>query len=218
MTTTTYVLADAQPIIRIGLRALLETEPVNHVVGDTGDGLEAVRFVDILKPDILISDILLSGLGGLEVARQVRDRNPKTRVLIFSQQSNESFVLEALKYGVYAYVLKDADEKELLHAIGRVISGQRYLSAALSERAMEAYVGKAASLPPDAYDSLTTREREVLQLAAEGIKSSEIGERLSISPRTAEAHRAHLSRKLGLHSQSDLIRFAIRRGLLPIDI
>lgn len=217
MSETTIVLADDHPIVRQGLHTLLETEPGFRVVGETGDGLEAVHLAERLKPDVLVTDLMMPGLMGLEVARQVRERVSGTRVLILSMYNNEAYVLEALRNGAFGYVLKDSAATELLHAVSTVAAGRRHLSEALSERAIEAYIGRAATLPLDAYDTLTTREREALQLAAEGNSSAEIADRLSISPRTAENHRGHLMRKLGLRTQTDLIRYAIRRGLLSID-
>ena len=217
MRATTIVLADDHPIVRQGLRALLEAEPGFRIVGEAGDGLEAVQMVERLKPDVLVTDVMMPGLTGLEVARQVRERVQGTRVLVLSMYNNEAYVLEALKNGAAGYVLKDSAAAEMIQAVQEVASGRRHLSAPLSERAIQAYIGKAASLPADVYDTLTTREREVLQLAAEGNNNAEIAERLSISPRTAEAHRAHLMRKLSLRTQTDLIRFAIRRGILPVD-
>ncbi|MGI4788925.1 MAG: response regulator [Janthinobacterium lividum] len=217
MSVTTIVLADDHPVVRQGLRALLETEPGLQVVGETGNGLEAIQLALRLKPDVLVTDLMMPGLTGLEVARQIRDRVPETRVLVLSMYSTEAYVLEALKNGASGFVMKDCPAADLLNAVSEVAAGRRHLSAALSDRTLDAYIGKAASVPLDAYDSLTTREREVLQLAAEGGSSTDIANRLSISPRTAETHRGHLMRKLGLRTQTDLIRFAIRRGVLLID-
>jgi two-component system response regulator NreC len=214
MSETTIVLADDHPVVLWGLRALLEPEPDLRVVGEARDGLEAVRLVERLEPDVLVTDLIMPGLMGLDVARQVRERVPETRVLVLSIHSHEAYVLEALRNGVLGFVLKDTAAAELRDAIFKVASGRRYLSAALSERAIDAYAGSAASLPSEPYDALTTREREVMHLAAEGCSGAGIAERLSISLRTAEAHRGHLMRKLGLRTQTDLIRFAIRRGIL----
>ncbi len=218
MNETTIMLADDHPVVRQGLRNLLETGTGFCIVGESGDGLETVQLAERLKPDVLITDIMMPGLTGMEIARQVRDRAPRTRVLVLSMYNNEAYVLEALKNGAAGFVLKDSAATELLHAVSKVAAGQRHLSEALSERAIDAYIGKATSLPLDAYETLTTREREVLQLVAEGSNSAEVAERLFISPRTAETHRAHAIRKLGLRTQTDLIRFAIRRGLLAAEV
>jgi DNA-binding NarL/FixJ family response regulator len=131
--------------------------------------------------------------------------------------ANEPYVLEALKNGASGYVLKDSSGTDLVHAVRQVMLGQRYLSPPLSERAVEAYMQKSVETSLDPYEALTDREREVLQLAAEGLSNPEIASRLSISPRTVETHRANLMRKLGLKTQTDLIRYALRRGILPME-
>jgi two-component system, NarL family, response regulator NreC len=209
------LLADDHPVVRRGLRAVLEGETDFRVTGETGDGLEAVRLVEELRPQVLVLDLMMPGVGGLEVARQVNLRFPTTKVVILSMHANEAYVLEALRNGASAYVLKDAGGGELLQAVRSVVAGSRYLSPPLSERAIADYVEKAKSAPLDPVGELTTREREVLGLAAEGQSTGDIAARLGISPRTAETHRANLMRKLGLHSQTDLVRFAIRQGILP---
>ena len=215
MSRTTILLADDHPVVRQGLRALLESEPEFAVVGEASDGLEAVGLVERLKPNVLVLDLMMPGLNGLEVARQVRQRAPKTRVVFLSIHANEAYVLEALRNGAAGYVIKDATTAELVRAVREVAAGRRYLSPPLSEHAIEAYLEKAKGAPLDRYETLTTREREVLHLAAEGLSNPEIAARLGISPRTTETHRAHLMSKLGLHSQTDLVRYALRRGIIP---
>ena len=212
---TTIVLADDHPVVRRGLRALLEAVPDFRVTGETGDGLEAVRLVEELRPQVLILDLVMPGVGGLEVARQVNHRFPSTKVVILSMHANEAYVLEALRNGASGYVLKDAGGSELVQAVRTVIAGGRYLSPPLSDMAIAAYVEKAKSTPFDPMRELTTREREVFGLAADGQSSGDIAARLGISTRTAETHRANMMRKLGLHSQTDLVRFAIRQGIQP---
>jgi two-component system, NarL family, response regulator NreC len=212
----TIAVADDHPLVRQGLRAVLEAEPDFQLVGEAGDGLEATQLVERLRPDALVIDLMMPGLNGLEVTRQVRQRSPETRVVVLSMHADEGYVLEALRNGAVGYVLKDSSATELVQALRDVFAGQRYLSRQLSERAIEAYIQRAESTAPDSYHSLTTREREVLQLAAEGCSSAEIAARLSISPRTAETHRSNLMRKLGLHTQTDLIRYALRRGIIPM--
>jgi two-component system, NarL family, response regulator NreC len=214
---TTIILADDHPIVRRGLRSVLEAEKDFKLIGEAGDGLEAVRMVENLQPDILITDMMMPGLTGLEVTRQVKHRVPKTKIIILSMHASESYVLEALRNGANGYVLKDTVSEELVEAIRDVIAGRRYLSSQLSERAIETYILKAESTPEDSYGSLTTREREVLKLAAEGSTNNEIAERLFISPRTAETHRANLMKKLALSNHTELIRYAIRRGVLSLD-
>lgn len=215
--TTSILLADDHPVVRHGLRALLEAERDFRIVGEADDGLETVRMVESLQPDVLVLDLMMPSLNGLEVTRQVCQRVPQTQVIILSMHADEAYVLEALRNGAVGYVLKDASAGELVRAVREVIAGRRYLSPPLSERAIEAYVQKASEGALDPYETLTTREREVLHLVAEGYTSAEIAARLSISPRTVEVHRANVMRKLGLRSQTDLIRYALRRGILPLE-
>ena len=214
---TEIVLADDHPVVRQGLRALLQAEADFRLIGESGDGLEAVQLVERLHPDILVLDLMMPGLSGLEVTLQVSRRSPKTRVVILSMYSNEAYVLEALKNGAAAYVLKDSTAAELVLAVREVAAGRRYLSPPLSERAIEEYTQKAKAAPLNLYETLTTREREVLHLAAEGRSNAEVAARLAISSRTAETHRTNLMRKLGLHSQTELVRYALRRGIVPME-
>lgn len=211
------LLADDHNIVRQGLRALLQSEPHFRLVGEASDGIEAVRLAERMKPDVLITDLMMPGLNGLEVTRQVTKALPQIRVIILSMYTNDAYVLEAFKNGALGYVLKDSQAADLIQAVKEVIVGNRYLSPPLSERALELYLQKVESVPDDPYELLTTREREVLQLVAEGRTSSEIAARLFISPRTAEGHRANLMRKLNLQNNADLIRLALKRGILPMD-
>jgi DNA-binding NarL/FixJ family response regulator len=211
---TTIALVEDHQIVRQGLRALLEAEPDFRVVGEAGSGLEAVRLVERTHPQVLIVDLMLPDLNGLEVTRQVTQRFPETRVVVLSMRSVESYVLGALNNGAYAYVLKASSVADLVHAVRETIAGRHYLSPPLSERAIEAYADTAARVTIDPYETLTNREREVLHLAAQGLTNAEIAARLSISPATVATHRSSLMRKLNLHSQTDLVRYAIQQGIL----
>jgi len=214
---TTIVLADDHHVVRQGLRGLLEAEPDFSVVGETGDGLEVAQLVERLQPDVLLLDLMMPGLNGLEVTRRLSQRSLQTRVVILSMYANEAYVLEALRAGAAAYVLKESTSAELVRAIREAIAGRRYLSPPLSERAIETYVQKAKEAMLDPYETLTNREREVLHLAAEGHTNAKIAARLFISRRTVETHRTNLMRKLGLRTQTDLIRYALQRGILPME-
>jgi DNA-binding NarL/FixJ family response regulator len=216
-TTTTIVLADDHHIVRQGLRALLEVENDLHVVGEAGDGLEAVQKVELLGPKVLVLDLMMPGLNGLDVLKQIKKRSPNTQIVILSMYANEAYVLEALSNGASAYVLKDSKSADLVQAVREAAAGRRYLSPPLTARAIEVYQERAQSTTVDRYETLTAREREVLHLAAEGRTNSEIAVRLGISSRTAETHRANLMHKLDMHSQAELIRFALRRGIIPME-
>jgi DNA-binding NarL/FixJ family response regulator len=211
------VLADDHAIVRQGLRALLETDQGCEVVGEAADGLTALQLIDTLQPDVAVLDLQMPDLGGLEVARRVQQQAPGTRVIILSMHGDEPFVQEALRYGVKGYVLKGSSTSELVSAVQAAVAGKRFLSAVLTERALDAYVQQAHDVakPIDRYDLLTNREREVLHLAAQGLNYAEMGQRLAISPRTAETHRGNVLRKLGLKDQTELVRYALSRGLLP---
>jgi two-component system, NarL family, response regulator NreC len=209
------VLGDDHKIVLKGLKALLETQPGLTVIGDATDGLKVASLTERLKPDVLVLDLMMPGLSGFDVTRRVVKRVPKTRVVILSMYSSEPHVVEALKSGASAYVLKDASTEELVAAIRDAAAGRRYLSAPFSSELIDTYLKRPSGVDP--YDTLTPREREVLHLVAEGLTSGEIAGRLFISPRTAESHRANLMRKLGLRSRTDLVRFAFQRGIVPLE-
>jgi DNA-binding NarL/FixJ family response regulator len=214
---TTIVLADDHRIVREGLSALLKAEPDFSIIGEVGDGLAALELIKKSHPDVVVLDLMMPGLNGLEVARQISKQMPQVRIVILSMYDDEGFVLEALANGVSAYVLKDAGSADLVRAVREVAAGHHYLSPPLSDRAIDAYQQIARAGAVDKYETLTTREREVLHLSVEGHTNSEIATRLGISVRTAETHRSRLMHKLGIHTQVDLIRYAIRRGIIPLD-
>ena len=212
---TTIVLGDDHKIVLRGLRALLEAQPGFTVLGEAADGLKVTSLVERLKPDVLVVDLMMPGLSGFDVTRRVTKKLPKTHVVILSMYSSEAHVVEALRSGAAAYVLKDASAEELVAAIREAAVGRRYLSAPFSNDQIDSYLKRPGGIDP--YETLTPREREVLHLVAEGLTSGEIAGRLFISPRTAESHRANLMRKLGLRSRTDLVRFAFQRGIVPLE-
>jgi two-component system, NarL family, response regulator NreC len=212
---TTIVLADDHKVVRQGLRAVLEFEPGFRVIGEAGNGLEAARVVERLRPNVLVLDLMIPGLSGLEVVRQLRKGSPKTRVVILSMHSDKSYVLEAWRNGAAGYVLKDSSAEDLIKAVQEAAANRRYLSPPLSHVAVEAYAHhQASAIRTDPYDLLSSREREVFQLAAEGHTNKEIGKMLFISPRTVEIHRANMMSKLDLRNYTELIRYALRRGII----
>lgn len=214
--SVTLILADDHPIVRQGLRHLLEGEPEFRIVGEAGDGIEALQLVERFKPNILVVDMMMPGLNGLEVLRQIKKISPSTRTIILSMQSADAYVIEALKNGAAGYVLKETGPGELVNAVREVVQGNQFLSAKISER-FQASGQNIKDTPSDAYETLTAREREILQMTVEGRTSVEVGEKLMISPRTVEVHRRNLATKLGIKNHADLIRFAIKRGILPGD-
>lgn len=208
------LLVDDHPVVREGLRALLEAEPDLAVIGQAEHGDEVAGLVDQLHPDVVVLDLMIPGRSGLDVIEDLAERSPATRVLVLSMLQNDAYVSRALDQGASGYALKQAEASELPRAIRDVAAGRRYLSPALSERAIKAYAGSRRS---DSDDTLTPREREILVLVAEGHTSAAIAERLFISPRTVETHRAHFMRKLCLRTQVELVRYALHQGILPPD-
>jgi DNA-binding NarL/FixJ family response regulator len=213
----TILLADAHQMVRHGLRLLLETHPDFTVVGEAGDGREVLALVERIRPQVLLVELMLPGLHGLEVIRMLRQRFPATRVVVLSPQADTASIQEALHHGAAGYVHQDAGIHEVIKAVHEVVAAHRYVSPPLSEATLEAAHRPRQHPAHDPYDTLTRREREVLQLAAESHTNQAIAARLSIGLRTVETHRANLMRKLGLPNQTELIRFALRRGLLPLD-
>ncbi|MBK8000377.1 MAG: response regulator transcription factor [Verrucomicrobia bacterium] len=210
----TIALAEDHHVVRQGFKLVLAAESDFKLVGEAADGLEAVKLVEEKKPGIILLDLMIPRLHGLEVVRQLRRDHPATKVIILSMHADEPYVMEALRNGASGYVLKDCMAADLVQAVRTVAAGRRYLSPALAERALTGYVEHPGASDLDVRDTLTNRERLVFQLAAEGKTSAEIASALFISPRTAETHRANLMRKLSLRSQTDLVRFAIRRGII----
>lgn len=213
----TVLLAEDHQVVREGLRALLSAQGDLAVVGEVSDGNAVVDAVLRFKPTVLVVDLMLPGLSGLEVTRQVAECAPATRIVVLSMHGSEGFVEEALRNGAAGYVVKDAGAAELVRAVREVAAGRRYLSPPLSQRAIDAYAERAASGGKKAPGGLTPREREVLRLSAEGLTAPEIAERLHISPRTVETHRSNLMHKLNLQNHTDLVRFALQQGLISSD-
>ncbi len=210
---STIVIAEDHTILREGLLSLLSSEPELRVVGEAKDGREAIRRVEQLEPDLILMDLSMPRMNGVEAIREIKNRIPETRVLALTVHKAEEFVLEVLQAGADGYVLKDASSKELVMAIRSVLGGQRYLSPAVSQMVIEGYLaGRKTSESP--WDTLTKREREILKLIAEGHKNKEIADYLCISVKTVEKHRANLMKKLDLHSAAALTAYAMERGLV----
>jgi DNA-binding NarL/FixJ family response regulator len=211
------LLADDHPIVLQGLQRLLESKTDFLVVAETGDGLEVLPLAERYKPDVLILDLMMPGLNGLEVTRQVCQRIKGIRVIILSMHKDDGYVIQALRNGAMGYVIKDTGPAELVEAIRQVMQGHRYLSQVIAEKFTDQLLLHPNEPLEDPYDQLTSREQEVLHLVAEGFTGQEIAKRLSISRRTVEHHRANMMRKLSLQSQREIVRYALKKGILSID-
>lgn len=209
------LLADDHPVILRGLRGLFEAYDDLRIVGEETDARKVVEAVARLGPDVLVMDLMMPGMSGMEIIREVAQHHPETRAVVLSMHSNVAYVWEALRNGALAYVLKCADGEELVRAVREVNARHCYLSPPLSEDELEEYARQAQQHRLDPHDMLTNRERQVLRLAAQGNTSSQIAEQLHIGVRTVESHRASLLHKLGLRNQTELVRYAIQRGIIP---
>jgi two-component system, NarL family, response regulator NreC len=215
--SVTIIVAGTPDIFGQGLRLLLEGQEDFRVIAEASSGLEASQLVQVLQPDVLVVDLMMSDLGGLEVTRRIRRHSPATHVVMLSVYSDDAHVLEALHSGVFAYVLKKSSPASLFQAVREASAGRRYLSPPLPEHLIQAYLSNPQGEPMAPHETLTPREREVLRLTSRGLTNREIATTLFISPRTVETHRANLMRKLNLRTQADLIRYALQRGILAID-
>lgn len=212
------VLADDHQLVRAGLRALLQSFADVQVLAECGEGHETLALVDRLQPDVLLLDIALPGLNGLEVARRVPKLSPHTRVLILSMYAGAEYVAQALRAGVSGYLVKDSAVDELRVALDSIRAGRPYLSPAVSQAVLQGYL-RTGQAPPEraALDPLTPRQREILQLVAEGHSTRDIAARLGLSIKTVESHRAQLMDRLDIHDVPGLVRFAIRAGLVSAE-
>jgi two-component system, NarL family, response regulator NreC len=208
----TIVLADDHAVVREGLRLLLESDPEFVVVGEAADGVEAIELVKRRKPKVLIVDLMMPNLDGLEITRRVLRLRLKTRVIVLTMYGDEAYVLDALGSGAAGYVVKESCGADLFQAIRDVVAGRRYLSPLLSEDSTRRYLSRFKTALRKLSDTLTTRERKVLQLVLEGASSSDIGARLRISLRAVESDLASFMKKLGPDTGHDLIRHGVKRG------
>jgi DNA-binding NarL/FixJ family response regulator len=209
------LLADDHTLVRLGFRRLLEDDPRIEVVGEASTGLEAVKEFLRLKPDVAVMDISMPEIGGIEATAEILRSYPEARVVILSMHANPAYVRKAIEVGAKGYILKNAIQGDLTRAIVAVAEGEAYLSPAISRLVMESMkCGATPGAPDDPYDRLTLREREVLQLIAQGKSNKEIAVLLDISVNTVAVHRAHLMETLGLHRTAELVLYAVKRGLI----
>jgi len=215
MRSIRILLADDHTVVRKGLRLLLESHEGFQVIADAADGREAVALAEQHRPDVVVMDIAMPTLNGIEAARQIGAALPQTAIVILSMHSDEAYVLKALKAGARAYLLKDSAEHDLINAVKAVSDGKAFFSPAISKMLVEDYVRQMQEQNvEDSFDLLTTREREILQLLAEGRSNKEVANVLQLSLYTVETHRANIFQKLNLHSGAELILYAIRKGVI----
>jgi len=213
--TIRILLVDDHTVVRKGLRLLLETQPGFTVVADAADGREAGELAEKLSPDVVVMDVAMPILNGIEAARQITAKLPQTAVVFLSMHADEGYVLKALKAGARAYLLKDSAEYDLINAVKAVTEGKAFFSPAISKMLVEDYMRQMRERAvEDSFDLLTTREREVLQLLAEGQSNKEVAQLLSLSLYTVETHRGNIFQKLNLHSTAELILYAVRKGVI----
>ncbi len=210
------VIADDHAILREGIRALLQLQPDIEVVGEASNGTEAIEAVGRLDPDVVLMDIAMPGLGGIEAALELKKQGRRAKILILSQYEDREYVRRLLKAGVAGYVLKKSAGAELANAVRAVHRGGLVLDPEVARTAMEE-ANPATPGAADPYDALTDREKQVLKLVAEGKSNKEVAEVLGISVKTAMSHREHVMEKLGVHNRTELVRFAIKRGVIRVD-
>ena len=214
MTPIRVLLADDHTLVRAGIRSLLEAQPGVEVVAESGDGREALELIMKHGPDVALLDIGMPSLNGLEVARRVAKECPRTRVIVLSMYGDRTYVKQALGAGVAGYLLKGAAVAELPLALQAVMRGETYLTPRISREVVQGFLRESDSEAPDPLEGLTKRQREILQLIAEGRSTKDIARVLDVSVKTVETHRMRLMERLGIHDVPGLVRFAIRAGLV----
>jgi DNA-binding NarL/FixJ family response regulator len=215
----TTLIVDDHPLFREGVKTLIERTPHFTVVGEAGNGKEAVALAKALKPDVVLLDLSLPDQSGVEVTRQIRTSLPDTRIVIVSMHSRVEFITEAFQAGATGYVVKESATEKLVEGLEAVSKGEYFLDTSLSQKVVNKLVKSSARASDldSRYGSLTRREQEVLRLVVEGLSAKEIGDRLFISPKTVENHRTNIMNKLDIHSTMELVRYAAKLGLIDVD-
>jgi two-component system response regulator NreC len=209
------LLADDHTLLRAGLKMMLNAQPDMEVIGEAQDGHQTILEAQKLQPDIILMDITMPDLNGIEATRQIKRLLSDVKILVLTMHENDEYVFQALRAGASGYMLKEAADTELITAIHVITSGQFYLSPTAQSVVIGDYLQRVRTGEErDSYSSLTEREREILKLVAEGHTNNQIAERLIISPKTVDTHRTHVMDKLNLHSRAELVKYAMRRGLL----
>lgn len=213
------LVADDHKIFRQGIKKLLEEEADLQVVGEAADGREAVKKATELKPDLVLMDIAMANLNGLEATKQIKKVLPETKIIMVTMHKNEEYILQSFQAGASGYILKEGAVEELVHAIRSIHQDKSFLSPTISKTLIDAYLRKMETGKTETpFDLLTDREREVLQLIAEGYTNREVAKALFISVKTVEAHRAHIMQKLNIHDVAKLVKYAIQKGLVDLNV
>jgi len=209
------LVVDDHAIVREGVRMILAKENDLEVVGEAGDGQQALDLTELLRPDVIIMDISMPGMGGIEATQTVRAKHPEVQVLALTMHEDESYVFQLLRAGAAGYVLKRAAAQDLVQAVRAAAKGEAFLYPSVARKVVEDYLRRVETGEErERYDGLTTREKEILTLIAQGLSNQQIAEKLFISIKTVQTHRAHILEKLGLHDRTELVRYAIRKGLI----
>jgi two-component system response regulator NreC len=213
------LVADDHKIFRQGITKLLEQEPDLQVVGEAADGREAVKKATELKPDLVLMDIAMANLNGLEATKQIKKVLPETKIIMVTMHKNEEYILQSFQAGASGFILKEGAVEELVNAIRSIYQDKSFLSPTISKTLIDAYLRKMETGKTETpFDLLTDREREVLQLIAEGYTNREVAKALFISVKTVEAHRAHIMQKLNIHDVAKLVKYAIQKGLVDLNV
>ena len=217
MSKITLILADDHALVRSGLRMLLEAQPDMEILAEAENGREAVEYALAIQPDIVLMDVMMPDMNGIEATRRIKEARPETAVLALTMYEDEQYFYEMLKAGASGYVPKRAAPEVLVTAIHTVFEGEVFLFPSMATRLVKNYVQDEADDKPSVLEDLTPRELEVMALIADGMTNQEIAERLGISVKTVDRHRENIMRKLGVHSRIDLVKYAIREGLIDLD-
>jgi len=211
------LVADDHTILRQGIKALLDNQEGIEVIGEAKDGREALAIIEETLPDVILMDIAMPGLNGLEATRRIKKKFPRMKVLVLTMYTNEEYIFQILNAGANGYLVKETAFQDLISAIKAVYKNEAFMSPSISKKVINSYIKKAQDDEEKTCEILTTREREILQLIAEGHSSKKIAELLFISPKTVETHRTHIMDKLNIHNRTGLIKYAIRKGMVDVD-
>jgi two-component system response regulator NreC len=211
------LVADDHTILRQGIKSLLANEEEIEVIGEAKDGREALTIIEETLPDVILMDIAMPGLNGLEATRRIKKKFPRMKVLVLTMYTNEEYIFQILNAGANGYLVKETAFQDLISAIKAVYKNEAFMSPSISKKVINSYIKRAQNDEEETCEVLTTREREILQLIAEGNSSKKIAELLFISPKTVETHRTHIMNKLNIHNRTGLVKYAIRKGIVEVD-